>query len=898
MIKSLMAKISGRLTLEQHNAIIDAIKTGYAQEIAQLKAKLDHQNQVMKTLEPRLIAKDKQLEQLHADVQQLTHQLKSSQDKYDQQIEAHEQQRIKEGKAYQNTLNPNDYCITERDFPETDLVKAKAEMRSVFKANDMQVWTDAQAKMIFSSSRLVNVIAGAGSGKTTTMIARIIYMIQYLNIDIDHITVITFTKSSREDFTAKLAKAMQAFGHPYDYKYLWQNTVKTFHAKMLNMAKLSNLSLQNIKHQIFEHLDMASDDEEDDQTLETDVSANIDDLLKIPSNVGSKKYAYLMHCYFDLYNDQSSKFKTIIEHLYDTRNIKQPFRVDNKNEIEILESITKYDRQLTEGISQFCIDLLKDDQSIIPEIVTPEIAIRINTGRWRRGQGIKSGRLYANFYLSNNEFYVVFIPQQTLIDKNETTKRLFSAITTDHKLFNKQIKNKISWLEFWLKDMDKPDRDCQKIIYVQDLDLLKYIFTLEASNKKIPPIFNTAIQGEEKHPETIFLAIYTLGSYLESLSLDLATVDYQAIYPLLKGKPEITGYDANFLEATLLYFKHLTKLTRQEYLYRYNELFQLSGAIYNPMHNSPYASDLRQATQSMQHVLIDEFQDISPLIAKWVAYYLRSNVDDPSRTTSLMFIGDNWQCIYGFRGSVPTYLSRDYQQIFPAKQSSQQIILQDNFRSAQKIIDHAQTVFANSTEVRKRGGISRIDAEGRFLIDDAVVIDQTDETADKQDQTLRFYVEHLFNEYKDYDSKTETDYSLFVLCTTRKYQKMFYKILQSIAKRYGIKIPHHMRVMTIHKSKGLEAQCVLAVGDKDMPLMVPLKQHLYRHTLGGQFSHNTAQTDEYKNIIYVALSRAKEHVIFLYQPSKYGIAHQAFKSQVKAIKEAYQKSYNTAMKTQ
>ena len=125
-----MAKISGRLTLEKHNAIIDAIKTGYAQEIAQLKAKLDHQNQVMKTLEPRLIAKDKQLEQLHADVQQLTHQLKSSQDKYDQQIEAHEQQRIKEGKAYQNTLNPNDYCITERDFPETDLVKAKAEMRA------------------------------------------------------------------------------------------------------------------------------------------------------------------------------------------------------------------------------------------------------------------------------------------------------------------------------------------------------------------------------------------------------------------------------------------------------------------------------------------------------------------------------------------------------------------------------------------------------------------------------------------------------------------------------------------------------------------------------------------------------------------------------------------------
>ena len=167
------------------------------------------------------------------------------------------------------------------------------------------------------------------------------------------------------------------------------------------------------------------------------------------------------------------------------------------------------------------------------------------------------------------------------------------------------------------------------------------------------------------------------------------------------------------------------------------------------------------------------------------------------------------------------------------------------------------------------------------------MIDQTDKTEGNNYKTLSFYVECLFNEYKNYDSQTETDYSLFILCTTRKEKDIAYRVLQAVAKKHGVKIPHHMGVMTIHKSKGLEAQCVLAVGDKETPVMVPLKQHLYRHTLGSQFSHNTAQTDEYKNIIYVALSRAKEHVIFVYKPSKYGIAHKAFKDQVKAIKANY-----------
>jgi superfamily I DNA/RNA helicase len=215
--------------------------------------------------------------------------------------------------------------------------------------------------MIFSNSRFVNVIAGAGSGKTTTMILRIIYMIKYLNIDIDHITVITFTNASRKDFTTKLSRVLAAFNEPYNYEYLWKNTVKTFHSKMLSIIKYCGLECNNLAKQVFEHLDSKNDtvnkednnqdisiDEQLDGLVE-DASDNFYDLLAVESRVGSKKYAYLMECYFDLYSNQNDDtFKKLANYLFDMRQVKTPSRKNNISEVTILRVLETDDLMLTQ----------------------------------------------------------------------------------------------------------------------------------------------------------------------------------------------------------------------------------------------------------------------------------------------------------------------------------------------------------------------------------------------------------------------------------------------------------------------------------------------------------------------------------------------------------------------
>ena len=64
--------------------------------------------------------------------------------------------------------------------------------------------TPSQWAMILSTTPATVVVAGAGSGKSTTLILRILLLHHYLGFELDSLTVVTFTNMSRWDFVGKL----------------------------------------------------------------------------------------------------------------------------------------------------------------------------------------------------------------------------------------------------------------------------------------------------------------------------------------------------------------------------------------------------------------------------------------------------------------------------------------------------------------------------------------------------------------------------------------------------------------------------------------------------------------------------------------------------------------------
>ena len=91
--------------------------------------------------------------------------------------------------------------------------------------------------------------------------------------------------------------------------------------------------------------------------------------------------------------------------------------------------------------------------------------------------------------------------------------------------------------------------------------------------------------------------------------------------------------------------------------------------------------------------LIDEFQDISPQIVQWLQA-LHRGLARQGEAVSLMAIGDDWQSIYGWRGSSPE-LFMDFDRHFPSKgktKKSTVLTLATNYRSIEPILRDGEAV--------------------------------------------------------------------------------------------------------------------------------------------------------------------------------------------------------------
>lgn len=89
--------------------------------------------------------------------------------------------------------------------------------------------SNSQWDMIFSDHPATCVVAGAGSGKSTTLVLRLVFMHFYLGIPLSKITVISFTKKSCEELTEKVIKVFQFWDNKIDTEKL-ASIVNTFHS--------------------------------------------------------------------------------------------------------------------------------------------------------------------------------------------------------------------------------------------------------------------------------------------------------------------------------------------------------------------------------------------------------------------------------------------------------------------------------------------------------------------------------------------------------------------------------------------------------------------------------------------------------------------------------------------
>jgi DNA helicase-4 len=237
-----------------------------------------------------------------------------------------------------------------------------------------------------------------------------------------------------------------------------------------------------------------------------------------------------------------------------------------------------------------------------------------------------------------------------------------------------------------------------------------------------------------------------------------------------------------------------------------------------------------------EYILVDEFQDISPGRSRLLKAIL-----DRSPNSQLFAVGDDWQAIYRFAGSDITIM-REFSGRFGA---SERIDLRTTFRCAQPIASAASKfVLENPAQLRKEVSSTR-QINGPGL---SIGLSATDGC-----DLLEKALQSIDNDA----SKFGEPASVLVL---GRYRHSRPKHLAQLAKAH----PNlDASYMTVHASKGLEADYVIVVGLCSGKYGFPTEiadDPLLDLVLAAPEGHPNA---EERRLFYVAMTRAKRRVFLL-----------------------------------
>lgn len=654
----------------------------------------------------------------------------------------------------------------------------------------------AQWKMIFSDTPSTYVIAGAGAGKSTSLVLRILLLHHYLGFELNAMTVVTFTRESRKDFISKLIDVMALWGHVLEQKQA-RELVRTFHSRILPLVR----SLPGFEQlRAFENLSSQSSGLEE-------VDSNPFDL-----RINDAQRQQLNLCYRDLYAG-NERFREVMAPLY--RHALQLKELDRDHpDVQKRVAVTELSSKRDE---EWC-DTVED--------------LWIRAGAWpikgiepmRQAVEITGFSFSFHGYIAELDAWVVLG-----LDASE----------------DQQLKRPGAKLPVWAEGVIKRtlfQAFCNKpLIWMDNYQSANQVLQSLAGDAVAGPGFDYRIKGE-LGAAPLLDCFVTAASFIENLGLDV---------PIAVSEMSFASDDPDrfFFEALSLFWKafetHL--LAQSPPIMTYNRMFALFGET-SP-ENLKHVSD--PMLRPLAHLMIDEFQDVSPQIVSWLRASLREirrrgpalHTGRIAQHSSLLCVGDDWQSIYGWRGSSPKYFMEFAKEF--SSPATTRVMLSDNFRSHQHIIDAAEHI------VRAAPAIPGKKARASGLLQELLPVKVLDRDEDE-------LAERVAEHYHDGDS-------ILLLYRKSSEKARFSARLQALIDADSANDAQNRRIRTLtyHSSKGLQADAVFLLGDCQHLTVSPYKNQVYRLAGLGDASDlqpfDTAQKDEVLRLAYVAITRSARH---------------------------------------
>jgi superfamily I DNA/RNA helicase len=359
----------------------------------------------------------------------------------------------------------------------------------------------------------------------------------------------------------------------------------------------------------------------------------------------------------------------------------------------------------------------------------------------------------------------------------------------------------------------------------------------------LAPIFSYTLPGEFK-AVPIYEALYDQGAFIESLGQPVAT--------LLGNipKPRVLDETVHFGAALARFWPHFNQSLRRKHIMTYNEvLLALTSA-------KPGQIPISKLT-AMRHLLVDEFQDISPILANWIKAMQRLLVQsNQTLPVSVMSIGDDWQSIYGWRGSSPQ-LFIDFKDYFPAHEACGEAVtlkFTDNFRSVKSVVDDAMRLLQM---VRKKVTKDCIPVPPMKSGDHGVVLHEYGKAVKAPADVAREMAPLIEQRWQEALAlNPATDEAVIVMTRRGAVRDALRRLLPAT------KYPK-LQIYTYHQAKGLEADTAIMIEDCSPGRPFPFRNMVFEASGSyPNYSYDQSAIDEAYRLAYVGVTRGRRRVVW------------------------------------
>ena len=116
-----------------------------------------------------------------------------------------------------------------KTYNKTYINKTKIACKELFNGIEDNPLTENQIEAVLTDEDNVKVVAGAGSGKSSVVIAKIIFLIKYLKVNPSEIKILAFNRAVIDELMERCFAAFKKFDLPYNMTDV-ENIIRTFHA--------------------------------------------------------------------------------------------------------------------------------------------------------------------------------------------------------------------------------------------------------------------------------------------------------------------------------------------------------------------------------------------------------------------------------------------------------------------------------------------------------------------------------------------------------------------------------------------------------------------------------------------------------------------------------------------